>query len=258
MCTSGNNLFYHLLCSRFSWFDLFSMTNDSLLICDKFAGVNGGKVFNCSLKDWLANFLICWIKFGLFVNVFIRSNSDGLLANSRKCSIAFCGSVFILMGIFVGLVKQSFDDDDDNGDSNFKFLNCKFISSKFVWLSCKFCSKRRSVFVDCRWKDFFIFEWCWLWCNDGRFILFDDDIDDEFDSDIDVEKKFIVCGGIGKDKFVVVVVEIVWSSCLVIEDDDDVTDDELDIDDDDVVRFFFPVVVVVVEEEEGGDGLELT
>jgi len=37
------------------------------------------------------------------------------------------------MGILVGLVKQhSFDDDDDDGESNLRFFKCKFISSKCV------------------------------------------------------------------------------------------------------------------------------
>ncbi len=227
-----------LLCSVLSLLDLFSTTTVSLFVCSKLAGVNGGKVFNWSQKDWLATFRISCIKFGLLANVCIRSISDGLFANSRKCSNAFCVSVLICMEIFVGLIKHSFDVDE----SNFKFFKCKFISSKCVWLSCKCCSNRRSFLVDCRLKDFFIFEWCWLWCNEGRFNLFDKRrLFDGFDSVMDVEKKLIVWGGTGNDKFVVDIDD--WtSSGLAFEEVEEVVDEELEVEDEDVVRFFFPLV----------------
>jgi hypothetical protein len=94
-------------------------------------------------------------------------------------------------------------------------------------------------------KDFFIFGWCWLWCNGGILDLFDIRrlLDEDWvDSFVDDEKKFIVCDGRGKVKFVVE-----WSSCLAVDEEEEVADDELDVDDDDVVRFFLPVIV----DEEG-------
>ena len=232
------------ICSPLGFFsiDSFDVTAEG-----RFAGVKGGNVLSCSLNDWLAIFLISWIKLGLFDSVLIRSRVDGLLASSRRCSKAFCLSVLIHMGIFIGLVGVSL------GEIVWRFFNWRFISSRWAWFSWRCFSSRRSHLMRWRWKGFFDFECCWWWWNDGRLVLLLRRrlvLDEAVGSWFDVEKKSMVGDGIGRTRLVVEKEN--GSSCLIAGvDEEEFVDDELDVDDEEVVRFFLPVLI---DEEDAAGG----